>query len=416
MSFGKWKERVWRHRLPIRENDRVKRGGRNKGREIMKKRWVGVLLALALGQVVHQPWAASFDCGKASTKVDKLICADPALSRLDGELARAYGDKLSQASAPNTLKQAQRIWLKLRNTCIDPACIRWAYENRLQALAAANTPPTSASSPVPTTIADTTNGSVRPAKGGVTDDYLLDPAPKEMIDWNWEKYTVPEDKEVCDLYLNNLRYFARRNQPLSCGQPVAPMLKDKIKPAEWENLNPEKYPGLAKGIVKLADFMQTDPSTKEAVERVRYLRESRGFVFRLLKLVLNGSPVVEEGSNRPSPKQEYLIVQYGSDIGNPDNPDSVDRCHPMRGRMQASIGASYHRPRLFAVTQDLSHVFGELLDWRGSFINNLWIIKNRVYGESYDEKGNVKLTQLSLDYPVWFEAICLYHFKNAHRE
>ena len=34
--------------------------------------------------------AASFDCAKAGTKVEKLICGDAGLSKLDDELAAAY--------------------------------------------------------------------------------------------------------------------------------------------------------------------------------------------------------------------------------------------------------------------------------------------------------------------------------------
>jgi uncharacterized protein len=48
----------------------------NKGREIMKKRWIGLVLCLAFGQAQ----AASFDCGKAGTKVETLACDDARLS------------------------------------------------------------------------------------------------------------------------------------------------------------------------------------------------------------------------------------------------------------------------------------------------------------------------------------------------
>lgn len=45
----------------------------------MKKRWMGWLLCLVAVPVQ----AASFDCGKAGTKVEKLVCADAELSKLD---------------------------------------------------------------------------------------------------------------------------------------------------------------------------------------------------------------------------------------------------------------------------------------------------------------------------------------------
>ncbi len=367
--------------------------------------WMGLVLCLAIGQVQ----AASFDCGKAGTKVERLICADAQLSKLDDQLAAAYADAL-KSTDPASLKAEQKTWLKGRNTCMDAGCIKRAYESRLQTLSVPNTPAAPAASPAPAKGGGTTNNIVPSAKASAqTGDYWLDPAPKEMIDWNWEKYPAPQDKEVCGLYLKNLRYFAQRNEPLSCGQPIAPMLKDKIKAAEWENLDPGKYPSLAKEIVKRADFMQTEPSEMEAVDRVRYLRERSGFVFRRLKFELRGSPWIEVGSNRPLPVQEYSMVQYGADTSNPEYPNLADRCHPVLGKRVMHIGGD--RPRLFVTTQDLAHVFGDVPDWRGMHIHNLWIINNRVYGERYDEKGDVKLTQLRLNYPVWFEAICLYHLK-----
>ncbi len=96
----------------------------------MRKRWIGLLACLVIGQTQ----AASFDCGKAGTKVEKLICADQELSKLDEDLASAYGSALAQADKPDTLKQAQKTWLKLRNTCTDQTCIKRAYESRLQAI------------------------------------------------------------------------------------------------------------------------------------------------------------------------------------------------------------------------------------------------------------------------------------------
>src|SRR5688572_18119262 len=60
--------------------------------------------------------AASFDCATATQPVEKLICSDAELSKLDEEMARAYSDaiaRLSSADAP-ALKSNQRAWLKTR--------------------------------------------------------------------------------------------------------------------------------------------------------------------------------------------------------------------------------------------------------------------------------------------------------------
>jgi len=103
---------------------------------------MGLLACLVIGQAQ----AASFDCGKAGTKVEKLICANADLSKLDEALAVAYADALKSPD-PANLKAEQKAWLKLRNTCADPTCVKRAYENRLRAVSATNTQSVPASAP-----------------------------------------------------------------------------------------------------------------------------------------------------------------------------------------------------------------------------------------------------------------------------
>jgi uncharacterized protein YecT (DUF1311 family) len=95
----------------------------------MKKRWMGLVLCLVIGQVQ----AASFDCAKAGTKVEKLICANDELSKLDEALAAAYADAL-KSTDPDSLKAEQKAWLKVRNACTDTTCVRQTYEARLVVL------------------------------------------------------------------------------------------------------------------------------------------------------------------------------------------------------------------------------------------------------------------------------------------
>ncbi|WP_160296756.1 hypothetical protein [Sphingomonas sp. ERG5] len=52
-------------------------------------RYVAMLLGLVLLIGTAPAGAASFDCAKASTRVEKLVCSDPQLSRLDERLAAA---------------------------------------------------------------------------------------------------------------------------------------------------------------------------------------------------------------------------------------------------------------------------------------------------------------------------------------
>ena len=91
-----------------------------------------IVLTLLLALVSTVSQSASFDCTKAALPVEKLICADAELSRLDDELAVAYRTALAQASNADAFKNAQRKWLAAtRGQCDDVTCIKHAYRARL---------------------------------------------------------------------------------------------------------------------------------------------------------------------------------------------------------------------------------------------------------------------------------------------
>lgn len=74
---------------------------------------------------------ASFDCSKARTNVELMICADPDLARMDGRMATLY------ASARRTQPGAadvQLAWIKARNKCADEACLYQTYADRIDSL------------------------------------------------------------------------------------------------------------------------------------------------------------------------------------------------------------------------------------------------------------------------------------------
>ena len=87
--------------------------------------WVFLLLAWSAS-------AASFDCSKAATVVEKTICATPRLSSLDDELARTYAAMGKSAA----VRDAQRKWLtEERNACDDAEeCLEAAYLTRIAQL------------------------------------------------------------------------------------------------------------------------------------------------------------------------------------------------------------------------------------------------------------------------------------------
>lgn len=88
----------------------------------------GVLL------IAQYAGAASFDCAKASTKVEHIICDNPEISKLDEELAQSYKAALQNQADAKRTKQAQRQWVKERDDCADVGCVKRAYEARLATL------------------------------------------------------------------------------------------------------------------------------------------------------------------------------------------------------------------------------------------------------------------------------------------
>lgn len=80
----------------------------------------GALLAglCALTQPDAAHAAPSFDCAKARTKVEKAICASPALSALDQRLATAYANAMGRLDAAGkaALKADQRLFLDVRDS------------------------------------------------------------------------------------------------------------------------------------------------------------------------------------------------------------------------------------------------------------------------------------------------------------
>jgi len=78
--------------------------------------------------------AASFDCAKARTHIEKLVCQDPTLSKLDDRLQTVY-QWASSKLGPGDLRGEQRDWLKTqRDVCKDKVCLKHRYEDRIQML------------------------------------------------------------------------------------------------------------------------------------------------------------------------------------------------------------------------------------------------------------------------------------------
>src|SRR5687767_3664394 len=98
---------------------------------------LAMLAALAVGQqpaVQTSPDGPSFDCAKARARIEKSICADPALAALDRRAAELFALALTHAEDPGDIKRAQRRWLRERDDCDADACVKNSYEQRIEAL------------------------------------------------------------------------------------------------------------------------------------------------------------------------------------------------------------------------------------------------------------------------------------------
>ena len=101
----------------------------------MKNNFLFMLIAIGLlSGCSNESDAASFDCDKAQTEVEKLICKNHELSELDEDLSVSYSTAYKSYKKPNKLKIEQRQWLELRNRCQDADCLIKVYAERLTAL------------------------------------------------------------------------------------------------------------------------------------------------------------------------------------------------------------------------------------------------------------------------------------------
>jgi uncharacterized protein len=76
-----------------------------------------------------------FDCGKANSPAEKLICSDAELAGLDRKLTDVYGKAIEQWTKDGIVEQErskQRSWIASRNRCgASKECLHASYERRI---------------------------------------------------------------------------------------------------------------------------------------------------------------------------------------------------------------------------------------------------------------------------------------------
>src|SRR5208283_1661028 len=217
---------------------------------------------------------------------------------------------------------------------------------------------------------------------------------------------IPVDPKICKCYEKNLRYFAKRNTPMSCNRPIAPHLKDMIKEVEWEDLDPDRYPDLFRAIATRGQYL---PGTGEDIiqrdlKSIRASIANKVRVFRRAKLSLVGRTQVQAYSADPEP---YWIVQYGINDVSPNNPKELRRCKPTRG------GGIRSNLRLYIVSEAKHELTKELFVSMGrpsTEGQHLIIIDNRLFVENIHPKARIELNQVDTAMPAG-ATVCIFQFK-----
>ncbi len=91
--------------------------------------------AIVLAAATPPASAASFDCGRAFTALEKAVCQDPRLGDLDARMARNYITLLNRISdsSATAIRADQKTWLKKRDACGDDTrCINREYRARIK--------------------------------------------------------------------------------------------------------------------------------------------------------------------------------------------------------------------------------------------------------------------------------------------
>lgn len=84
------------------------------------------------------PFTPSFDCAKAESEAETMVCADYGLAALDNRLAEVYAAELAKPDAVKDLAARQRGWVKGRDECWKAddkkLCVEEEYRTRIAEL------------------------------------------------------------------------------------------------------------------------------------------------------------------------------------------------------------------------------------------------------------------------------------------
>jgi hypothetical protein len=218
---------------------------------------------------------------------------------------------------------------------------------------------------------------------------------------------IPVDPKICKVYEENLRYFAKRNVPMSCRRPIAPHLKDRIKEVEWEDINPDQYPDLFRAIVTYNKHL---PKTSEDIilRDIKFIRsevENKVRVFRRAKLQLTGRINVQAYSAEPEP---YWIIQYGVNDISSNNLDKISKCKICRG---GGIESDLNLYIVSETKKELTKGLPKLNHYTNEG-QNLITIDGRLFVENIHPKAWIELNEVGTELADSC-TVCIFKFKKT---
>lgn len=309
--------------------------------------------------------AASFDCAKAATKVEKIICSDAEISKLDEELNAAYKTALQDEKQADSIKQAQKQWVKERNSCADAACVKGAYQKRIGQLHAAQTLSI-------TNITQEMNKAPRLTAGwGYKQEGLRSDSP----------YGVGEDDEMCQQVLAYMNREAPNWVPYDvktwgtmqnfCTTTVR--LFPGFTEPPWTELNPRQHEAL---IAKLLQYREQGARAYFGYARVPLQRrkgffeeEARRFIEAGGRLqywktrLVDFTPDPKDMVDKHWPPGDQHVIQLRTAVDY-SNSTMKDQYQNLTCRLPAWRGS------VFLVTDDLSGPNPRILDGGGGALSN----------------------------------------------
>lgn len=199
--------------------------------------------------------AASFDCTKAATSVEKLICNNEDISSLDDQLAKSYKSALEKTSDKEGFKKAQVEWLKQQRLCKDVACLSSVYQERISVLNNQVSSSSTASETSQSSQSSTAfySGKLKLTRGG--------------------------EFPICNLIFTFLENPKNRAQ---LGQTVDPLSAIKgVTLPEWQEISNEEYLKIIapesltdpKAIATRAESKRKYPNAKNYKAKINFDRE-----------------------------------------------------------------------------------------------------------------------------------------------